>query len=56
VIGAVTGLLVFGAIADRLDRFDLAAVVVFTPAALLAGLIALLPETRGRELEDTAGA
>lgn len=54
VSGAVVGLLSFGAIADRLDRFDLAAVVVFVPAALMAGLLALLPETRGHELEDTA--
>lgn len=54
VLGAVTGLLAFGAIADRLDRFDLAAVLVFTPAALMAGLIALLPETRGMELEQSA--
>lgn len=54
VSGAVVGLLAFGAIADRFDRFDLAAVVVFVPAALMAGLLALLPETRGHELEDTA--
>ena len=56
VIGAVTGLLAFGAIADHLDRYDLAAVAVFVPAALTAGLLALLPETRGHELEQTAGS
>jgi MFS family permease len=54
VLGAVTGLVAFGAIADRADRFDLAAVVVFVPAALAALLFTLLPETRGQELEDSA--
>jgi MFS family permease len=54
VSGAVVGLLAFGAIADRLDRFDLAAMVVFAPAALLALLFTLLPETRGQELEESA--
>jgi MFS family permease len=54
VTGAVTGLLAFGAIADRFDSFDLAAVVVFTPAAMLAVLFALVPETLGQELEESA--
>lgn len=54
VLGAVTGLLGFGALVDRLDRFDLAAMAVFVPAALLALLFALLPETHGREMEETA--
>jgi MFS family permease len=55
VLGAVTGLLAFGAIADRLDRFDLAALLVFLPAACAATLVVLLPETRGLELEESAG-
>jgi MFS family permease len=54
VLGAVTGLVAFGAIADRADRFDLAALAVFVPAAIAALLFALLPETRGQELEESA--
>ncbi|TVR27198.1 MAG: MFS transporter [Ilumatobacter sp.] len=54
VLGAVTGLLCFGALADRFGRFDLAAVTVFVPAALFALLFAKLPETLGHELEETA--
>lgn len=55
VLGAVTGLLAFGAIADRFDRFDLAALAVFVPAALSVVLVRLVPETRGLELEQSAG-
>ena len=54
VLGAVTGLIAFGAIADRADRFDLAAVVVFVPAAFAAALFAMVPETKGQELETSA--
>jgi MFS family permease len=52
VVGAGGGLVVFGAVADAGDRFGLAAVVTFLPAALAAGLIWLVPETRGKEPED----
>ena len=52
VLGAVTGLVVFGAVADVGDRFGLAAVLTFLPAAAAAGLFWLVPETRGKEPED----
>ncbi len=52
VLGAAAGLVVFGAVADAGGRFGAAAAVTFLPAALLAGLFWLLPETRGREPED----
>lgn len=54
VLGAVTGLACFGAIADIGHEFRMAATLVFVPAALVAGVLALVPETRGRELEDWA--
>jgi MFS family permease len=55
VIGAVIGLVVFGAVADVggvKDHAGFAATVVFLPALLFAVLLVLLPETRGREPED----
>ncbi len=52
VVGAATGLVVFGAVADIGNRFGLAATATFLPAALAAGLFWLVPETRGREPED----
>jgi hypothetical protein len=52
VLGAVSGLLAFGAIADLGNRFSLAAVVLFLPAAAAAGLFWCVPETKGREPED----
>jgi MFS family permease len=52
VLGAVAGLVVFGAVADVGNRFQSAAALTFLPAALAAGLFWLLPETRGREPED----
>jgi MFS family permease len=51
VLGAVSGLIAFGAVADAGGRFSLAAATVFIPAAVCSGLFALLPETHGRELE-----
>ncbi|MGO8869833.1 MAG: MFS transporter [Acidimicrobiales bacterium] len=52
VIGAVAGLVVFGTLADVGNRFAVAAVLTFLPAALVATLFWVLPETRGREPED----
>jgi MFS family permease len=52
VLGAVTGLVVFGAVAGAGQRFAVAGLVTFLPAALLMALFWLLPETRGREPEE----
>lgn len=52
VLGAVAGLAAFGLVADAADSFAPAAVVVFTPPLLAIGALTLIPETRGRELED----
>ncbi|MGA8723556.1 MAG: MFS transporter [Acidimicrobiales bacterium] len=52
VIGAVVGLVAFGAVADVDNRFATAAAVTFLPTVLAAALFWLLPETRGREPED----
>jgi MFS family permease len=52
VLGAVTGLVVFGVVAGASDRFAVAGLVTFLPAALVMVLFWLLPETRGREPED----
>jgi MFS family permease len=55
VLGAVVGLLVFGAVADIGNRFSIAAVVTFLPALPLAALLLLLPETKGTEPEQLWG-
>ena len=52
VLGAVTGLVVFGAVAGAGQRFAVAGLVTFLPPALVMALFWLLPETRGREPED----
>jgi MFS family permease len=52
VLGAVAGLVAFGAVADVGNRFEFAAALTFLPASLAAGLFWLVPETRGREPED----
>ncbi len=52
VLGAVAGLVTFGAIADIGNRFAMAATLTFLPAMFVAALFWALPETRGRELED----
>lgn len=52
VLGAVVGLMGFGAIADAYEEFRGAAVALFVPSAAFALLFALLPETKDRELED----
>ena len=52
VLGAVGGLVAFGAVADVGNRFAAAADIVFLPATAAAALFWLLPETRGREPES----
>jgi MFS family permease len=52
VLGAVAGLVIFGAVAEAVHRFAVAGLVTFLPAALVMGLFWLLPETRGVEPED----
>ena len=52
VVGAVCGLVVFGAVADVGNRFALAADVTFLPMVAAAALFWLLPETKGREPES----
>ena len=52
VLGAAAGLVVFGSVAGAGNRFELAALVTFLPAAVLAGLFWLVPETRGLEPEE----
>ena len=52
VLGAVAGLVVFGAVAGAGHRFAVAGLVTFLPAALVMVLFWLLPETRGQEPED----
>ena len=52
VLGAATGLVVFGAVADVRNRFEIAAAVTFLPSMLAALAFWLLPETMGREPED----
>lgn len=54
VVGAVAGLLTFGAMADLLDGFSAAAVVVSVPALLATVVFVRLPETRGMELEESS--
>lgn len=53
VLGAVSGLVVFGVLADAAG-FAVAAMAVGLPVALLTPLYARLPETRGLELEQSA--
>ena len=52
VAGAVVGLLAFGAVADVGNRFGVGAAATFLPMILCVALFLLLPETRGRELEE----
>jgi MFS family permease len=52
VLGAATGLVVFGEVADVGNRFAIAAAVTFLPSMLAALAFWLLPETMGREPED----
>lgn len=52
VIGAATGLVIFGEVADIGNRFATAAAVTFLPSVLVALAFWLLPETMGQEPED----
>ncbi|HEY6471413.1 MAG TPA: MFS transporter [Acidimicrobiales bacterium] len=52
VLGAVIGLVAFGAVADVGNRFAAAGELVFLPAAAAAALFWFLPETKGREPES----
>ena len=52
VLGAVTGLLAFGAAVDISNRFRLAALVTFVPPTCAALLFWRVPETKNREPED----
>jgi MFS family permease len=51
VLGAVVGLVLFGAVADVGNRFALAGAITFLPMTLAAGLFWLVPETKGKEPE-----
>jgi hypothetical protein len=51
VLGAVGGLVVFGAVADVGNRFEAAAQLTFLPMMAGAALFWFLPETKGREPE-----
>ncbi len=51
VLGAVVGLVEFGAVADVGSRFAAAAEITFLPMAAAAVLFWFLPETKGREPE-----
>jgi MFS family permease len=52
VIGAASGLVIFGEVADVGNRFAIAAAVTFLPSILVALAFWLLPETMGKEPED----
>ena len=56
VLGAVLGLLVFGAVADSSGSFEVAALVTFIPTLPALFLLARLPESLGSSLEGTLGA
>jgi len=52
ILGAVTGLLVFGTAVDITNHFAIAAAVTFVPPTCAALLFWRLPETKDREPED----
>jgi MFS family permease len=56
VLGAVAGLLAFGAVADVGNRFGLSAAVLFLPSALAGALFFALPESKGLEPEQLEAA
>ena len=51
VLGAIAGLLAFGAVADAGGSLRVAAIVTFLPTIGLSALFLLLPETKGLEPE-----
>jgi MFS family permease len=53
VLGAVTGLVAFGALSDRFDEFGTAAVAIAIPAAISGTVVFLVRETKGQELDET---
>ena len=55
VLGAVLGLVVFGATADIGSRFGMAAVLTFAPAALVAGSVLDGPRDTGADRGPLAG-
>jgi MFS family permease len=54
VLGGVSGLLLFGVLADAFGGFGVAAVFLAVPVVLAAAMFTRLPETRGMELEESA--
>lgn len=52
VVGAVVGLVVFGSVAGPGQHFARAGLVTFLPVVFTAALFFLVPETKGRELEE----
>jgi MFS family permease len=54
VLGAVAGLLAFGAVADVGNHFGLAALIVFPLTVPATALFWLVPETKGREPEEVS--
>jgi MFS family permease len=52
VIGAVTGLALYGVLVDVLGSFASAAILLSSPVILIAALLWWVPETRGQELHD----
>jgi AAHS family benzoate transporter-like MFS transporter len=54
ILGAVSGLVLFGILVTALDSFWIAAAVVALPVLAVCPLYARLPETLGMELEESA--
>lgn len=52
VLGAVVGLLIFGAVADVGDRFGIGAAAAFLPTLPVVAVLWLVPETKGWEPEQ----
>jgi MFS family permease len=54
ILGAVSGLVLFGVLVTALNSFWIAAAVVALPVLAVSPLFARLPETLGMELEESA--
>jgi MFS family permease len=54
VVGAVSGLVLFGVLVTALENFLVAAAIVALPVLAVCPLYARLPETMGMELEESA--